>query len=44
MIKTMTGSEASFLQSILPDYFSHCVKNPNTLITKFVGMYKVKVS
>jgi len=43
MIKTMTGSEANFLQSILPDYFSHCAKNPNTLITKFVGMYKVKM-
>lgn len=29
--------------SVLPHYFRHCAKNPNTLITKFLGMYRVKM-
>jgi 1-phosphatidylinositol-4-phosphate 5-kinase len=28
---------------VLPHYFQHCVQNPNTLITKFLGMYRVKM-
>lgn len=28
---------------VLPHYFRHCVQNPNTLITKFLGMYRVKL-
>jgi len=43
MIKTMTNAESKFLRRILPHYFRHCVQNPNTLITKFLGMYRVKL-
>jgi len=43
MIKTMTNAESKFLRRILPHYFRHCTQNPNTLITKFLGMYRVKL-
>ncbi|KAL7540246.1 hypothetical protein ACHAXR_009969 [Thalassiosira sp. AJA248-18] len=43
MIKTMTNTESKFLRRILPHYFRHCATNPNTLITKFLGMYRVKL-
>lgn len=28
---------------VLPHYFRHCAKNPNTLLPKFLGMYRVKM-
>jgi 1-phosphatidylinositol-4-phosphate 5-kinase len=43
MIKTMTNVESKFLRRILPQYFKHCCENPNTLITRFYGMYRVKL-
>jgi len=43
MIKTMTNSESKFLRRILPHYFRHCTENPNSLIAKFLGMYRVKL-
>jgi len=43
MIKTMTGEESKFLRRILPHYFRHCVANPNTLLPRFFGMYRVKM-
>lgn len=43
MIKTMTDTESKFLRRILPHYFRHCTENPNSLIAKFLGMYRVKL-
>jgi len=43
MIKTMTNAESKFLRRILPHYFRHCAQNPNTLVPKFFGMYRVKL-
>jgi len=43
MIKTMTNTESKFLRRIMPHYFRHCALNPNTLVTKFLGMYRVKL-
>lgn len=43
MVKTMTNAESKFLRRILPHYFRHCSQNPNTLMTKFLGMYRVKM-
>ena len=43
MIKTMTNAESKFLRRILPEYFRHCCENPNTMITRFFGMYRVKL-
>lgn len=43
MIKTQTQEEKNFLTHILPQYYRHFKKNPNTLITHFYGMYRVKI-
>jgi 1-phosphatidylinositol-4-phosphate 5-kinase len=43
MIKTMTNAESKFLRRILPQYFKHCCENPNTIMTRFFGMYRVKL-
>lgn len=43
MIKTMTNAESKFLRRILPLYFKHCAENPNTMMTRFFGMYRVKL-
>lgn len=43
MIKTMTNAESRLLRRIMPDYFKHCCENPNTMITRFLGMYRVKL-
>ncbi len=32
-----------FVIPVLPHYFRHCTENPNTLLTKFLGMYRVKL-
>jgi len=29
--------------SVLPHYFKHCSQNPNTMIIRFLGMYRVKL-
>ena len=42
LIKSMTRSESSFLRKILPDYYRYVQQQPNTLLTKFYGMYRVK--
>ena len=36
-------SSVAFIFLVLPHYFRHCSQNPNTLITKFFGMYRVKM-
>ena len=43
MIKTITTTESKFLRRILPHYFRHCVENPNTTLSRFFGMYRVKM-
>eukprot|EP00742_Colponemidia_sp_Colp-10_P003628 GILJ01003862.1.p1 GENE.GILJ01003862.1~~GILJ01003862.1.p1 ORF type:complete len:536 (-),score=61.21 GILJ01003862.1:254-1795(-) len=42
LIKTQTKAESRFLRRILPDLYTHVMKNPNTLMTKFFGMHRVK--
>ena len=34
-VKTMSISESKVLRRIMPNYFHHCVSNPNTLIIHF---------
>ena len=43
MIKTMSVPESKYLLKILPDYHAYVTSNPKTLITKFLGSYKVKL-
>ena len=42
MIKTVSQGECKFLQTILPAYYEHIVRNPHTLLTRFFGMHRVK--
>jgi hypothetical protein len=44
MIKTISGEECKFLRTILPSYLQHVQSNPHTLLTRFYGMHRVKVS
>ncbi|ETV65533.1 hypothetical protein H257_17790 [Aphanomyces astaci] len=43
MIKTQTQDESKFLRRILPHYYKFVMENPNTLVTRFYGMHRVKM-
>lgn len=42
MLKTITNFETRFLKKILPSYYEHVMKHPNTLIARFFGFHSVK--
>jgi len=42
MIKTIKASELKIMLEILPDYISHLVKYPDSLISKIFGVFTVK--
>ena len=44
MIKTQTKQESKFLREIMPQYVSHLADHPNSLLVRFYGMYRVKMS
>lgn len=41
IIKTLKRDEYIFLKKILPDYYLHIMKNPHTLLTRFLGFHKL---
>jgi hypothetical protein len=43
MIKTQTPEENKFLRKILPHYYQYVSLNPDTLLTRFYGMHRVKM-
>lgn len=43
IIKTIHHSEHKQLRKILKDYYSHVKQNPNTLISQFYGLHRLKV-
>lgn len=43
MIKTQSDEEKAFLLKILPKYYLHIKQNPQSFITHFYGMYRVKI-
>lgn len=43
MIKTQTREENKFLRRILPDYYRYLREKPNTFITRFYGLHRVKM-
>lgn len=43
MIKTVSHPEANLLRAILPQYYDHIKRYPDTLITRFYGLHKVRV-
>lgn len=43
IIKTIHHSEHKFLRKILKDYYRHVIENPNTLLSQFYGLHRVKM-
>lgn len=44
IIKTIHHSEHKLLRKVLPEYYRHVEKNPNTLISQFYGLHRVKMA
>ncbi|KAK7208307.1 hypothetical protein BZA70DRAFT_233600, partial [Myxozyma melibiosi] len=43
IIKTIHHAEHKFLRKILKEYYNHVKANPNTLISQFYGLHRVKL-
>ncbi|RMY05816.1 hypothetical protein D0866_15142, partial [Hortaea werneckii] len=43
IIKTIHHGEHKFLRKILKDYYEHVRNNPNTLLSQFYGLHRVKL-
>ncbi|KAB8360629.1 hypothetical protein FH972_024367 [Carpinus fangiana] len=43
IIKTIHHAEHKFLRRILKDYYNHVQENPNTLLSQFYGLHRVKI-
>jgi 1-phosphatidylinositol-4-phosphate 5-kinase len=43
IIKTIHHAEHKFLRKILKDYYNHVKENPNTLLSQFYGLHRVKI-
>lgn len=43
IIKTIHHSEHKMLRKILKDYYNHVKENPNTLISQFYGLHRIKL-
>ena len=43
IIKTVHQHEAKFLRKILPEYYAYVTENPNTLLSQFYGLHRVKM-
>lgn len=43
IIKTIHHAEHKLLRKVLRDYYKHVVDNPNTLISQFYGLHRVKI-
>jgi 1-phosphatidylinositol-4-phosphate 5-kinase len=44
IIKTIHHSEHKFLRRVLPQYYEHIRQNPHTLLSRFYGLRRVKLS
>jgi 1-phosphatidylinositol-4-phosphate 5-kinase len=43
IIKTIHHAEHKLLRSMLKDYYNHVKENPNTLLSQFYGLHRVKI-
>lgn len=43
IIKTIHHAEHKLLRKILKDYYNHVQENPNTLLSQFYGLHRVKI-
>jgi 1-phosphatidylinositol-4-phosphate 5-kinase len=41
MIKTIDKVELTTMHAIASDYYSHIINNPNTLLNRILGIYKM---
>merc|ERR1719305_2185557 len=41
MVKTLREGEKHALAEILPDYFYHMQRNPDSMLTRFLGMHEL---
>lgn len=44
IIKTIRQSEHEYLRKILRHYYEHVRRNPNSLLTRFYGLHRVRMS
>eukprot|EP00742_Colponemidia_sp_Colp-10_P009217 GILJ01010035.1.p1 GENE.GILJ01010035.1~~GILJ01010035.1.p1 ORF type:complete len:840 (-),score=150.67 GILJ01010035.1:293-2812(-) len=44
MLKTVSREESKFFRTILPDYYAHMLKYPDTLMTRFLGLHVLRPS
>ncbi|RDW86134.1 1-phosphatidylinositol-4-phosphate 5-kinase [Aspergillus mulundensis] len=44
IIKTIHHAEHKLLRKVLPEYYKHVEQNPNTLISQFYGLHRVKMA
>ena len=44
IIKTIKQQEHEFLRKILQNYYEHIRRNPNSLLTRFYGLHRVRMS
>lgn len=42
MIKTVRKEEMNLLLDLIPKYHKHCVQYPETLLTRFFGVHRIK--
>ncbi|GAM27709.1 hypothetical protein SAMD00019534_108850 [Acytostelium subglobosum LB1] len=42
VLKTIPKREAKLLRSLLPEYYEHMKRNPNSLLIRFFGLHRVK--
>lgn len=42
MIKTVRKEEMHLLIDLIPKYYAHCKNNPDTLLTRFYGVHRIK--
>jgi len=43
LIKTLPAEEYSMFRKLLPSYYRHLKNFPNSLLTRFYGLYKIKI-
>jgi 1-phosphatidylinositol-4-phosphate 5-kinase len=43
IIKTIHHAEHKLLRKVLRDYYAHIEQNPNTLVSQFYGLHRVKI-
>jgi 1-phosphatidylinositol-4-phosphate 5-kinase len=42
LVKTMRKNECETFTAMLPEYYGHIESNPDTLLTRFYGVYGIK--